>query len=98
MQIKNGIKIPNEIEKAYKKMLVNMIYKILPTREENLDWEKYLESLILEIQGLEDLFENLDGVSLIRILSKLNGLRFLKNDKDFYLFRKIIFECTNLIK
>lgn len=98
MQTKTGLIIPPEVNKDYKKFLINMIYKILPTREEGLDWEKYLESLILEIQGFNDLFIEIDGISVVRILSKLNSLKFLNKDKDFYLFRKIIFECTNLIK
>lgn len=98
MRSKFGLEIPETIFKDYKKLLINMIYKLLPTREEGLDWEKYLESLILEIQGFDNLFEEIDGVSIIRILSKLNSLKFLIKENDFNLYRKIIFECTNLIK
>jgi len=86
-----------ENENKYKRVLINMVYKLLPLREEGSDWIKYLESLILEIKGFDSIFENGEEISYIRLLSKLEGLKELKNKEDFMLFRKIIFECTNLI-
>lgn len=98
MQTKNGMEFSIEAEKNYKKFLINMIYKLLPIREEGKDWKKYLDSSILEIHGFVNLFEQIDELSVIRILSKLESLRDLDNEEDFYNYRKIVLECTNLIK
>jgi hypothetical protein len=74
-----------------------MIYKLLPIREEGKDWEKYLDSCLAEIQGFNSVFEEIDGLHLVRILSKLESLKTLTEEDDFYLYRKTILECTNLI-
>lgn len=72
-------------------MMKNNIYKLLPLREESLDWKKYLESLLeLELKGCEDLFENIDFVSLI---CKLNSLY----NVNFYLYRKGVFESLQIL-
>ena len=86
-----------EDENKYKRSLINMVYKLLPLREEGSDWVKYLDSLILEIKGFEAVFENGEEISYIRLLSKLAGLKELTDSSHFTLFRKIVFECTNLI-
>lgn len=98
MRTKFGMEISPTGENKYKKLLINMIYKLLPIREEKNDWQNYLSSLIEEIHGFEDLFEEIDEVSVIRILSKLQGLKDLDKEEDFYLYRKTVLECTNLIK
>lgn len=98
MRTKFGMEISLTGESRYKKLLINMIYKLLPIREEKNDWKNYLNSLIEEIHGFEDLFEEIDEVSIIRILSKLQSLKDLDKEEDFYLYRKTVLECTNLIK
>lgn len=98
MRTKFGMEISSIGENEYKKILINMIYKLLPIREEKKDWQNYLNSLIEEIHGFKDLFEEIDEISMIRILAKLQGLLTLDKEEDFYLYRKTVFECTNLIK
>lgn len=98
MQTKIGMDFSPIAESKYKKLLINMIYKLLPIREEKNDWQNYLKSLIEEIHGFNNLFEEIDEVSIIRILSKLEGLKDLDKEEDFYLYRKTVLECTNLIK
>lgn len=98
MQTKYGMEFSEEAEKDYKKFLINMIYKLLPIREEGKDWEKYLESSILELHGFIDLFTQIDELSIIRILSKLESLKYFKEEEDFYNYRKTVLECTNLVK
>lgn len=70
----------------------NKIYKLLPLREEELDWDKYLSSILIELNGFNNLFSN--KIEVISILSKLEGLRDLEN---FMLYRRTIFECLNSI-
>ena len=56
MRTRYGMEFSESAEKDYKKYLINTIYKLLPIREEGKDWEKYLDSCILEILGFTNLF------------------------------------------
>jgi len=98
MYTSHGLEFSVASEESYKKLLINMIYKLLPTREEGFDWQSYLESLIIEIEGTKDLFTIIEEVNLIRILSKLNSLKFLTKKENFFLYRKVVFETINLVK
>lgn len=75
--------------------LTNQIYKLLPMKEENLNWEKSLKSIIIELSGFNKIYKN--QKELFQILCKLNGLLELKNKVDIEIFRKTIFECLNLM-
>ena len=97
MKTKQGLVFPKSTEKKYKTLLINMIYKLLPIREEGKDWENYLESCLAEIHGFNNIFEEIDDLQLLRILSKLESLRELTEETDFYQYRKTILECTNLV-
>ena len=97
MQTKQGLKFSDETEKQYKNLLINMIYKLLPIREEGKDWERYLESCLAEMHGFNDIFEEIDELKLVRILSKLESLKTLTEEEDFYIYRKTVLECTNLV-
>lgn len=97
MRTKRGLEFPQGTEQDYKTLLINMIYKLLPIREEGKDWENYLESCLAEIHGFHNVFEEIDSLQLVRILSKLESLKQLTNKEDFYHYRKTILECTNLV-
>ena len=75
--------------------ITNQIFKLLPSREEGGDWITPLNNLIVEITGMSSLL--IDQVNLFSLLCKLEGLLTLTEEKDFYQFRKIIFECLRLI-
>ena len=76
------------------KRLLNQTYKLLPSREEKLDWESPLKTIIEEFAGM---YRILDSNILFTLLCKLEGLFNFKEEKDFSDFRRIIFECLNLI-
>lgn len=76
--------------------LTNQIYKLLPSREENLDWETPLSTIIEEFSGMSYLLISQQEI-LFSLLCKLHGLKDLKEENDFYLYRRTIFECLNLI-
>lgn len=78
------------------KRLVNQVYKLLPLREEGGDWQKPLETIIEELSGMNELFLDHHNV-LFTLICKLQGLVFLNEEKDFQLYRRIIFECLSLI-
>ena len=73
--------------------LTNQLWKLIPMREHEEDWIKQLDTVILEIVGLDEIFI---GPSLIQLLSKLEGLR--KEEVDFELYRKTVFESISLLR
>lgn len=97
MQTKQGMQFSDKTEDKYKKLLINMIYKLLPIREEGKDWEKYLDGCLAEIHGFHNIFEEIEELQLVRILSKLESLKEFTDENDFYSYRKTVLECTNLV-
>lgn len=75
--------------------ITNQIFKLLPNREEGGDWRTPLQNLIIELAGMDSLI--LDHADLFPLLCKLEALLTLNNEEDFFLFRKIIFECLGLM-
>ena len=62
-------------------------------RENEEDWKKQLDTVILELVGLNEIFI---GPIYLQALSKLEALKV--KDIDFDLYRKTIFECISLIQ
>lgn len=73
--------------------LTNQLWKLIPMREHNEDWVKQLNTVILEIAGLNEIF--VDPLFL-QLLSKLEGLRVQSTTFEFY--RKTIFESISLLQ
>ena len=73
--------------------LTNQLWKLIPMRENNEDWNKQLETVIIDIAGKDEIF--LHNSQFLQLLSKLEGLRLI--DVEFSIYRKTIFECINLI-
>lgn len=64
-------------------------------RENNEDWRKQLETVTLEVVGLNEIF--LSFPQFLQLLSKLEGLK-ASQDVDFDLYRKTVFEAINLLQ
>ena len=96
MIIKYNIDIKDSSLTNNLKRLTNQIYKLLPNREENIDWQKPLETIIEELAGMNSLFLDHQEI-LFSLLCKLEGLFSLTGENDFFLFRRIIFECLSLM-
>ena len=73
---------------GYKNKLKGRLYGVLCEKEKNGEWEKFLDSIIIELQGLEP-----NCINYWALFGKLNSLRFLSYDY----FRRTIFECMNLV-
>ena len=91
-----GADINKEAITANFKRLTNQIYKLLPNREENIDWQTPLTTIIEEISGMDRLLIEQHEI-LFTLLCKLNGLFDLTEEDDFFLYRRTIFECLNLM-
>lgn len=90
---KYDMRISKEEYNSYLKTLTNKVYKLLPLREEGLDWDKHLNTIMIEISG----FGSLIGAqpNLISLLAKLESLN---SEINFMSYRKTIFECLNEIE
>ena len=97
MELKYGIELDYEVIANKFQRFTNEIYKLLPSREEGLDWEKPLETIIQELAGLRRLLVGCDDRLFLTILSKLEGLFVLTEEIHFGLFRRTIFECLSLL-
>ena len=64
-------------------------------REHNEDWQKQLDTVILEIAGLNEIF--IYEPQFLQILFKLEGLKVSPN-LDFQNYRKTVFEVINLLQ
>ena len=93
METKYGMRVDEIDFELYLITLKNNIYKLLQLKEEHLDWSKYLNTVIVELSGLNELFDN--QPQLISLLAKLEGLYKLE---DFMLYRRTIFECLNIVE
>ena len=97
MMIKYNIEIDNESILSNIKRITNQIYKLLPNREENIDWEKPLYTILEELAGMDRLMCGHHDI-LFPLLNKLEGLFTLTEEKDFFIFRGTIFECLGLME
>ena len=94
--IKNGLEIPCEDVQNNLKRIINQVYKLLPTREEEGDWIKPLETVVEELYGMDRLLIGQHQI-FFTILCKLEGLFLLTSDRDFGLYRRTIFEVLSLL-
>ena len=83
------------IEDSLKK-IINQTYKLLPDREEAIDWQTPLTTIIEELSGMDVLLKEYHSI-LFPVLCKLQGLFALTAEEDFFLYRRTIFECLNLL-
>lgn len=81
----------NPFFEGYTNQLVKKLYGLLCERENNGEWIKYLDSITIEVIGLES---ELDSINYWQLRGKLGSLHLL----SYPYFRKTIFECINLIK
>lgn len=96
MITKYGTEINNDLIINNLKRLVNQTYKLLPSKEEGLDWETPLSTLTEEIAGMNILFDGAFGLEPLILLNKMEGLVSLDKE-DLFNFRRTIFECLNLL-
>lgn len=74
--------------------LTNQLWKMIPMRENNENWHKQLETVLLEIVGLNEIF--LQNPQFLLLLSKLEGLKAKEVEFDFY--RKTVFESISILQ
>ena len=97
MILKYNINIKNNTISSRLQSLINQIYKLLPVRQENSDWQKPLQTILEQLSGMQRLINYSNSQSFFSLLNKLEGLFTLINEDDFLCYRRTIFECLSLI-
>ena len=80
--------IVEETFDGYKNKLKGRLYGLLCEREKDGEWEKFLDSIMIELQGL-----GANSINWWPLMGKVNMLRYM----SYEFFRKTIFECINLV-
>lgn len=94
MPVKYGFDIPFQSLEKNVIRLTNQLWKLIPMRENGEDWEKQLNTVILEIAGLNEIF--IENPQFLSLLAKLEGIKI--QDVHFDLYRKTVFESISLLR
>lgn len=74
---------------AYRDKMKNKLYGLLREREKDGEWEKFLDTILIELLGYSERNKTIDYYTLY---AKLASCKYL----SFKYYRKTIFECMNL--
>lgn len=77
------------IKDGYKDKMKSRLYGLLCEREKNGEWEKFLDTLLIELYGYK---ENKKTIDYYFLITKLSACRYL----SYKYFRKTLFECMEL--
>lgn len=91
---KYDINFPYKVREKDKERLINQLWKLIPMRENQEEWELHLRTVLEEITGLVRIYR--DKVEGLILLSKLEGLTSKECD-DFMIYRKTVFRCIDLL-
>lgn len=80
----------DEAKKAYHIKFKNKLFGLLCEYEKNGTWEKFLDSILIELLGIP-IEER--SINYYTLYSKLSSLRYLR----YEYFRSVIFECIELV-
>lgn len=91
---KYSFNIPKDVIEKSITRLTNQMWKLIPMRENNEDWKKQLDTVILEIAGLNEIF--IENPQFLQLLAKLEGMKTIES--DFATYRKTVFESISLLR
>ena len=89
-----GFQIPVDTIASDVNRLTNQLQKLIPMRENQENWLGQLETVIIELTGLNTIF--IEQNNFIVLLSKLEGLKVVETEFDIY--RKTVFEAISLLR
>ena len=97
LQTKYDFLISNESFNKNIIRLTNQIWKLIPMKEHEEDWLKQIDTVVIEIAGMNELIKTEDSPQFLQLLYKLEGLKLITNI-DFEISRKTVFETINLLQ
>lgn len=80
----------NSFWEGYLNQFKNKLYGLLCEFEKNGEWEKFLDSLLIELEGFDDAHKT---INYYKLSHKMNMLRYIR----YEYFRPTIFECMGLL-
>lgn len=80
----------NQVQEAYQNKLKSKLFGLLCEREKGREWEKFLDSILIELMGYSEEERTINYYILFHKLSTLKYLRY-------EYFRGTIFDCMDLI-
>ena len=86
--------VPVDVIMSDVNRLTNQLWKLIPMRENEENWLGQLETVIIELSGLNTIFATQNN--FIVLLSKLEGLRAVET--EFNTYRKTVFEAISLLR
>ena len=80
----------SQVQEAYNNKLKSKLFGLLCEREKGRDWERFLDSILIELMGYS---EESKTINYYILFYKLSTLKYLK----YEYFRGTIFDCMDLI-
>ena len=84
------MEINSHIKEAYDNKLKNKLFGLLCEFEKDREWEKFLDSILIELLGYP---EEQKTINYYTLFYKLSSLRYLK----YEYFRTTIFDAMGLV-
>ena len=79
-----------DIKEAYNNKLKSKLFGLLCEYEKGREWEKFLDSILIELMGYD---ESEKTINYYILFHKLSSLKYLR----YEYFRSTIFDCMNLV-
>ncbi len=79
-----------DIKEAYNNKLKSKLFGLLCEYEKGREWEKFLDSILIELMGYD---ESEKTINYYILFHKLSSLKYLR----YEYFRSTIFDCMGLI-
>ena len=79
-----------QIKESYNNKLKSKLFGLLCEREKGRDWEKFLDSILIELIGYP---EDHKTINYYTLYHKLSALKYLR----YEYFRSVIFDCMDLV-
>lgn len=79
-----------EVKEGYENKLKNKLFGLLCEFEKNREWEKFLDSILIELQGFD---EDEKTINYYILYHKIASLRYLR----YEYFRTTVFDCMSLL-
>lgn len=86
----DAVDVQKGVYSGYLEKLKSKLFGLLREREKQREWEKFLDTILIELYGFPTLAKTINYYILYY---KLSSLKYL----DYSYFRKTIFECMNLV-
>ena len=80
----------SEVKEGYSNKLKNKLFGLLCEFEKNREWEKFLDSILIELQGFD---EDEKTINYYILYHKIASLRYLR----YEYFRTTVFDCMSLL-